>query len=155
MKRDPRGFRYALEPLRLKCDWEMQDIQVKLAELNRQIEELEREIQVYTSRLADAAADLARQHSKAQVIYADKQQVAHAYITHQAQLAARARKLSAELTAERDKATKDLHRLRKFADGLEENRMDDIKDFSKTRDRADSAETDDAWLRTTSWRDKQ
>jgi hypothetical protein len=155
MKREPRGFRYALEPLRLKCDWELQEQQIKLAELNRKIAELEYEVAHYESMVADASADLLLQQGKARIIYADKQQLAQAYIAHQAQLAARARKACAELAAEREKCTRDLHRLRKFADGLDENRMDDIKEFAVTIDRAESAETDDAWLRGKTWRSKQ
>lgn len=155
MKRKPRGFNYTLEPLQRKCDWELHELQLNLAALNQKVADLEKAVAESEALLAAASADLAKQQGQFQVIYADKQKLAHTYITRQAKHVAQARKVLAEAVAERDQAMKALHRLQKFADGLEENRGDEIKDYLKIVGKLDIAEADDAWLRGANWRSKQ
>ncbi len=155
MKPEPRGFRYALQPLRSKTDWDLQDLQQTLADLHRKIDASRQAIAECQGQLSAASAELAQQSAESQIMYADRQNNAQNYI---AQLSVRLRnwrKELRELEKQRDAAVAELHRLQKFADGLDDNRDDDMKEYAKTLDKADIVEADDAWLRGMKWRKPQ
>ncbi len=147
MKPEPRGFRYALEPLRSKCDWELQDLQQTLAELHRKIDDARQVILECQEQLSAATADLSRQSAESQVRYADRQNIAQNYIAQLSNRLRGWRKDLKELERQRDDTVAELHRLQKFADGLDDNRTEEMKEYAKTLGNTDMAETDDAWLR--------
>ncbi len=155
MAHDPRGFSYALEPLRSKCDWDLQQLRVDLARINDRVHNQIGEVRERETRLASATVEFGRRHNKARIIFADKQQLEHAYLSQQATQLQRAQKMLIELEAERDLVLEKVHKLQKFTDGLEENRDEEIKNYTKVIVKAEIAEADDAWLRGTKWRTTQ
>ncbi|PRC93914.1 hypothetical protein [Solimicrobium silvestre] len=155
MQREPRGFQYGLEPLRRKSDWELQELRQTLARLNTEIAAQTQTVQQYEDRLSVATKDIARQQGKSQIIHIDKQFIAHTYIAHQMQLLALARKALTQLETNRDQTIQNLHRLQKFADGLEEHREEEVKDYTQVLEKVSIAEADDAWLRGIHWKAAQ
>jgi hypothetical protein len=155
MKSEPRGFQYALEPLRSKCGWELQDLQQTLTRCNSEIRDQTLIVKQWEERISVASNELARQQEGSQVIYIDKQIIARAYIARQLQQLALARKLLTQLETTRDETIRSLHRLQKFADGLEEHREEEVKDYVQVLGKASIVEADDAWLRNILWRLEQ
>ena len=147
MKRDPRGFQYALDQLRSKCEWDLQHLLVDLARLNEQVTDCSREVQERETSLNNTTADLARRQGEARIIYVDKQQIANAYLSRQATQLQQAHKALSQLEAERDLLLQNIQRLQKFTDELEDDRNEEIKDYIKVLGKAEVAEADDAWLR--------
>lgn len=155
MKREPRGFQYALDPLRKKCDWELQDLRQALGCCNREIAVQNQIMAQCKQRIAAASEDLVAQQGPAQIIHVDKHFVAHDYIAHQLAQLAIARKTLAKLESECEEIKQNLHRLQKFTDGLEEHREDEVKEYAKTLGKISIVEADDAWLRSMKWRAAQ
>lgn len=155
MKREPRGFHYALDPLRKKCEWELRQLRLDLADLHAQVGRQAETVQECELRLSTANAELARQRGETQIFFADRQQNANAYLAREASLLKQARQVLAELESKRDAMTQELYRLHKFADGLEENRDEEIASHLKVVEKAGIAEADDAWLRGMKWRASQ
>ncbi|HEX7640596.1 MAG TPA: hypothetical protein VF472_00140 [Burkholderiaceae bacterium] len=155
MKREPRGFHFTLEPLRTKCDWDLQRMNLELAQLNGRIDEQNELIRQRRADLAASVSEFTEERNKTQVIYADRQRLAHEYLARQAKQLQVAEKILADLEMEREIAVAILHRQKKLADELEENRAEEIKDYAKMKAQTENAEADDAWLRAMKWRTMQ
>jgi len=155
MQREPRGFVYTLEPLHTKCDWDLQQLRADLAQLGDRFESQGNEVRRQEALFAAATAEFTARRGETKVIFADQQQLEHAYLSRLTERLQQARKVLIDLEAERDAAIAKLHQLQKYADELEENRVEEIKNHGKVVAKAEIAEADDAWLRGMTWRATQ
>ncbi len=155
MASEPRGFEYDLEPLRRKSDWDLQSLRLNLASVNGEIDAQEQAVKQAQDRLETATADHLRQQGRMQVIHIDKQTNAYAYITQLSGQLKHCKSVLSELESKRDQIIDNLHKLQKFADGLEEHREKELKGYIQLIGKADVVEADDAWLRGSYWKAAQ
>lgn len=152
MKRDPRGYRYSLEPLRTKSGWEIQELQQSLARHNKKIGEKSHAVQQCETHLASISNEMASKLAREQIIHADQQMVVNAYLASQHNLLAGMREELRHLDSQRDDVLQQLRRMQKFSDGLDEHRGEDAKNYAKEMEKNNMVEADDAWLRSITWR---
>jgi len=155
MAGEPRGFDYELEPLRRKSDWELQSLRLALAAFNSEIDAQVLVVKQVRDRLTVATEDHLRQQGRMQVIHIDKQTNAYEYITQLSQQLKHCKEVLLQLEDKRDQVIKDLHKLQKFADGLDEHREKELKGYIQLIGKADIVEADDAWSRSSYWKAAQ
>lgn len=155
MNREPRGFDFALDPVQRKCDWEIQTLEQALAGLSADIAHASEQTKLCEQRLQSARADLASQAEATGAIHIDRQVLARSYI---ATLDGQARQANASLfrlESERERVRAVFFRLKGFADGLAKQREQEVKDYALKIASAEMVVADDAWLKSTHWRNAQ
>ncbi|MBV8464757.1 MAG: hypothetical protein JO218_02320 [Burkholderiales bacterium] len=155
MKRDPRGFRYALEPLRRKCGWELEDARLTVVQLSDEIAQVRERIATLQGQLDAELVAVAERQGRDRVIHIDQHLLAASYIASLRWQVDSAHGQLAELENKRDEAINEVHRLQKLSEGLDEHRDEAIEEYARALGTAAIVEADDAWLRGTHWRRTQ
>lgn len=144
---EPRGFRYSLQPLRTKCNWDLLALQQDLSHCRQDIKACQDLAwQLETDR--NCALDrLSQLHAQQRTFFADSQRLLHAYIDQQTQALSKAKAKLDQHEVRRDQLVAEIHRLQKFADALEQDHSDSVREHLRGQDKQASQEADDAWLR--------
>jgi hypothetical protein len=149
---DKRGFRYELEPLQTRCDWEMQHLRLAISRLNTLRDDQQAKIEQLEAALAGANQATAGQAVRS--FHIDQHRIA---VTHGSQLAQRlagARQAVVDTDAELGRAVALNAQLKRFSERLDEQRDEALAEFVREQERRAAAESDDAWLRATHGRNE-
>jgi hypothetical protein len=150
-----RGFTYILDPLRKKCDWELQALTLQLAHINEEIASQRERVDVIDAELGDMNAMILKTQRTNMVIDIDRFCIAHGYQRHLHQQLRSAENRFRQIEDERDRTMDSAHRLQRYAEGLDEHRDESIKEYSKGLGKAAMLESDDAWMRSRNRREAE
>jgi hypothetical protein len=152
MTADRRGFDYALEPVRSLTAWSMNDLVQELAALNAAVHERQHAVDQSTQNVVAARADLLRQRQQQALLDIAAQRRAHAYLDH---VQHRLTQETTELQSahdQRDAVLTQLHRLRKFADGLDRDKAAVAVEHDQKIAREQFLQADESWMQRMHWR---
>ncbi|WP_284620591.1 hypothetical protein [Aquabacterium humicola] len=142
-----RGFRYALEPLRVKGEWELAEMQVRLADCNRALDE----VQVVVERLTDEVRsqfDASRTVSApSDAMAAEVQSMRRAYLGLLSRRLESAERDRGRIEDRQREIAERTTRMQRFNDGIERHRDEQWQEHLKGLDVQAGKEADDAWLR--------
>jgi hypothetical protein len=152
MTRDRRGFTYALEPVRTKTAWEIDQIAGDLARLNAAVNVQQGKVDALAASFAAARSDAIAQRQVQAVMQIDAQRVGHAYMLH---VQERLQRETVELRAtlhERETVYTQLVEARRFADSLDRNKEAAADEHDQKMVKQGYQQSDDSWLQRLHWR---
>lgn len=154
MMRDQRGFEYQLEPLRRRCEWDLNEVTLALAALNSDLAGQEGRADALARQMAQVSAELA-QRAHSGVLNLELHRLGHSYLNHLHERLHQKRQRVQQLQHQRDELIQRSQRLRKFSDGVEQHRDEALRDHASGMARVAFKDADDIWLQRTSWRKAQ
>jgi hypothetical protein len=146
--RDLRGFKYSLESLQKKCDWDLRELTLRLAHINENFATQREQVDAIDGELTCMNAEMLKALGRNMVIDIGRLCIASGYQMHLHQRLNSAETNLAQIERERDNTMKETYRLKKYTDGLDEHRDDAMNEYSKELDKAAIVEADDSWLRS-------
>jgi chromosome segregation ATPase len=148
---DRRGFRYELEPVQRKCDWDLNDVVLKLTDVNRSVSEQEQRVQKLTHEFSQVKEDWNSQLKTGQ-LNIDLQRITYGYLSQLQDRISQKQIHLKSLEQERDTVIQRSHELRKFADNLEKHRGDALREHERKLAEVAFKDADDTWLQRINWR---
>ncbi|WP_374358257.1 hypothetical protein [Chitinimonas sp.] len=146
MSRDRRGFHYALEPVRSKTGWELDQAISELARINQAQAAQARQLDTLHQGYAQARAAAQAQRVQNAALHIDAQRLAYGYMSQLKQQLVMAQQQLSELEQEQTEAMDQLNRLRRFADNLDRHRDEAGREHDLHLAKQASLQADDAWL---------
>lgn len=141
-----RGFRYPLEALRRKYDWDLQQERAELARRSAELTELHVALQQSRDRLAAACS------AGLNVLDPSGRKLLLGYIAQLSDAVTAATERVETAERERQESLDRLAELKRFTDGLERHRDEAVRTFDRERSAQEAAQIDEAWLQGSSWR---
>ena len=150
--KQPRGFQYPLQPVTVKCEWDVNDALGELAHANRRAAEQQQLLDSLHRQFREAREYGARQAAAKAALNLESQRLTFRYLVQiQGGIDAAQQQLDA-IAAERAQLARRLAALRSFADGLERHRKDAVHEYARALDAVAIKDSDDLWLQRMNWR---
>jgi chromosome segregation ATPase len=151
---DRRGFRYELEAVQRKCDWDLSEAGQALVELNQRVSQQGQRVKQLGEEFAVIRAGWSSR-MQAQRIDLELQRITSQYLSQLQDRISLQRADLAGLEQQREQVVQRSHELRKFADNIDEHRKGALN--SHERHLADLAgkDADDIWLQRMNWRKRK
>lgn len=138
-------FRYALEPVRLTRQWDLDALQIELGQAHTALAELAGELDAMNLRSAAAAQEWRQLGSGGQLLSVERYALLARYIGQCRQLELAMRQRVAEAEAERDRLIGALTAARRALDAVEDHRDEMKAVFVRNRRNGDFKVADDQW----------
>ncbi|HYD79893.1 MAG TPA: hypothetical protein VEC06_08790 [Paucimonas sp.] len=151
---DRRGFRYELEPVQRKCDWDLNDVVLELADLNRSVSEQEQRVQELTHEFSQVREGWNSQIRTGR-LNIDMQRLTYGYLAQLQERISQRQIHLKSLEQERDTVIRRSHELRKFADNIEKHRGEALRGHERKLADIAFKDADDIWLQRMNWRKKK
>ncbi|MFC4161860.1 hypothetical protein [Chitinimonas lacunae] len=141
-----RGFRYPLEALRRKYDWDLQQEQAELARRSAESTEAHVALRQAGDRL-NAACEAGRD-----ILDPSSRRLLLGHIAQLSDAVDAARERFETAERERQASLDRLAEIKRFVDGLERHRDEAVRHFDREQAAQEAARIDEAWLQGSSWR---
>jgi chromosome segregation ATPase len=141
---DQRGFQYVLEPIQRKCDWDMNDVAIELATVQRDMSEQGETAERLQGQFNSLASEI-RQQAESGVLNLDMHRLHTRYFSalHD-QLSHQRARLHA-LEQQREELLHRSHGLRKFADNIQQHRREALREHCRNTDERNAKVAEDLW----------
>lgn len=144
----PRGFKYPLEPLRMKGEWDLTDMQMQLAECNRALDGVQAVVRRLTDEVSSQCSDSRAAATVHDTVMAEVQMMRHAYVGLLSQRLRHAELDLGRLEHQRIEITQRTTCQQRFNDGIERHRQLQWRNHLHGQSVRASNEADDAWQRS-------
>jgi hypothetical protein len=146
MKHAVRGFRYALEALQRKREWELEAARLELAETLRVVKRTQDHLDALEIRFAAARHEWSRRAGEGHGFDLHWQRVASAYLAELTRETAVGRAQLEMLQAERDKAMEKVGEAHLALEALTRHRAQEADEHARVASLRDLALADEGWL---------
>jgi flagellar export protein FliJ len=140
-----KGFRYALEPIRLSRGWAVDELLAELARQNKRIADQRSGLQALSAQLAQARGDWLASQASGVPLALQRMALLSRYLHDGSQRQADMQRRLDALEAERDDIAQRLTAARRALDAVEEHRDEQRLAFRRERAIVDSKEADEHW----------
>jgi|AraplaDrversion2_2_1032049.scaffolds.fasta_scaffold01997_5 flagellar export protein FliJ len=140
-----KGFRYALEPLRLSRSWAVDDLLAELAGQNKRVAEQRDELNTLSEQLLQARRDWLAGQASGVALALERMALLSRYLQHGTNRQAGMQRQLDALEAERDDIAERLTAARRALDAVEEHRDEQQLAFRRERAGVDLKEADEHW----------
>lgn len=141
----PRGFKYGLEPLRVKSEWELLEVQQHVAACLRALDETRTQVEQLTSAL-EAERHVSRSAGgQGRDFGVEVERMRRAYLGLLGGKLSQAQHVAQRVAQQHDTAVLQATRLQRFADGIEQHRDEQVREHIFAVAVGADKEADDAW----------
>jgi hypothetical protein len=141
--RTPKGFRYPLEPLRLKGEWDLVESQVQMAECNRELSAAQARVNELANRFEQECGESRRSEPSPVTLQVHEMRRSFLGLLQRRINAAEASVATAE--RRREGLATQAAQLRRFNDGLADHRGKAVRDFLHGVESRAEKQADDSW----------
>jgi flagellar export protein FliJ len=142
----PRGFHFALEPVRRKHEWDVEHARLGLADANRRVAEIDERLEAAQVRFAAARAEWGRRISEDTALNAHSQRIAAAYLADVTRLIREARAALDEARRRQREAIERIADAQRALETIERLRDEDLREHRMAASRRALVEADELWL---------
>ena len=143
-----RGFKYALEPLRVKGEWELAEMQVRLADCNRALDEVQTVVERLTDEVRSQCDASRTEAAKRDMLAVEVQSMRRAYLGMLSRRLTSAERDKGRIEGRQREVADQTTRMQRFSDGIQRHRDEQWHEHLKGLDVQAGKEADDAWLRS-------
>lgn len=141
----PRGFKYGLEPLRVKSAWDLLEVQQHVAACLRAVDETRSQVEQLSSAVEAEQHASRRAGSQVGHLVAEVERMRRSYLGLLGGKLNQAQHVAQRLAQQHDTAVLQATRLQRFTDGIEQHWDEQVREHISAVAVGAGKEADDAW----------
>lgn len=141
----PRGFKYGLEPVRVKSEWDLLELQQHLAECLRTVSESRSQLQQLASKFEAERKSATPAGREVCNVHVEVERMRRSYIDLLAKKLNSAEDADQQAQKLHAAAVSDLKRQQRLHDGIEQHRLEKVQAHLTAETTVLGREADDAW----------